>query len=99
MKSTSIRIFLLTVVLALTAQLSLAGSSLRAGQNSNSSNAGRMGGTMTSEPDPGPGPQPGVLCRRRCAILYRRCLQAAGRNPARRRACLIKYRNCLRLCK
>lgn len=87
MKSKHLRFSLLLVVLALTAQLSLATPSLRVGQNANSST------TMGEATRPMPRP-----CQRRCRVSYGMCLRRADGNPGRRRACMMRYRNCLRHC-
>jgi len=86
MKTNLIRVSLLFVLLAAVPQMSANATSVGAGQNANSS-------TTMAEPKVAPNP-----CRRKCLIVYRRCLHAAGANLAKRRACALRYRACLRHC-
>jgi hypothetical protein len=84
MKRSLVKFSLLFILLATMPQLS-SGSAF-GGQNANSS-------TTTAAPAPAPNP-----CRRRCMVGYRRCLRAAGNDPAQRKACAMRYRVCLRHC-
>ena len=86
MKTNFIRISLLLVLLAAVPQMSATATFVGTGQNSNSS-------TTAAALQPLPN-----LCRRKCMIVYRRCLHAAGTDPAKRKACALRYRACLRHC-
>ncbi len=86
MKTNLIRISLLFVLLAVVPQMSATATFVGTGQNANSS-------TTMAAPQPAPN-----LCRRKCWLVYRRCLHAAGTDPAKRKACALRYRACLRHC-
>jgi hypothetical protein len=94
MKNKEMRLSLLIVALALTAQLSFVSPSIQA-QNANSSTTNES--MMQNNNNNGPG-IPGSPCRRRCTMTYRKCLRAADGNPGRRRACAVRFRNCTRHC-
>ena len=86
MKRNLIRVSLLFVLLAAVPQMSANATLMGAGQNANSS-------TTMAAPQAVPNP-----CRHKCLIVYRRCLHAAGADPAKRKACALRYRACLRHC-
>jgi len=86
MRKNIIRFSLLIVLLAAAAQMPSASASL--GQNTNSS-------TTSTQPTP----TPVNPCRKRCRIVYSKCLHVAGADPAKRKACAVRYRACLRRCK
>jgi hypothetical protein len=87
MKNRKVRLSLLVVVLALTAQLSLISPSTLA-QNANSSTMSE--GMMQSDRSG----RSSRWCNRRCTMSYRRCLRSGGNA----RACRMRYRVCLRRC-
>jgi hypothetical protein len=87
MKRSLIKFSLLFILLAAMPQMSSSATFVGAGQNANSST------TTESEAKPVPN-----SCRRKCAIVYRRCLHAAGNDPAKRKDCARRYRVCLRHC-
>ena len=86
MKRNLIRVSLLFVLLAAVPQMSANATFMGAGQNANSS-------TTMEEAKPAPNP-----CRKKCLIVYRRCMHVAGNDPAKRKACALRYRACLRHC-
>ena len=88
MKTNLIRLALLFVLLAAVPQVSSAATFVGGGQNSNSST------TEAAEPKPVTN-----KCRHKCMVVYRRCLHAAGNDPAKRKACALRYRTCLRHCR
>jgi hypothetical protein len=88
MKRSLVKFSLLFILLATMPQLSSGSAFVGAGQNANSST------TMAQEEKPAPN-----QCKRKCAIVYRRCLHAAGNDPAKRRDCARRYRDCLRHCR
>jgi hypothetical protein len=92
MKSRYAQLSLLTVVLALAAQLFFISPTTHASQNTNSSTTTTT--TTTTMTQNGNVGIPSSACRRRCNRNYRRCI----RGWANSRRCRIQLRNCLRQC-
>ena len=85
MKKNLVRVSLLFVLLAAAPQI-ISASTVPGQINTNSNTA--------------PKPMPGPInpCQKRCRWEYRKCLHAAGADPAKRKACAARYRWCLRHC-
>lgn len=88
MKHKHARFLLFVLAMALTAQMSIASSTLTRVQNTNSS-------TVSEQDTRVPAPS---RCRVRCRRAYGICVRWSHGDPGRRRACIVRYRNCLRRC-
>ncbi|MDT4969570.1 MAG: hypothetical protein QOJ64_4307 [Acidobacteriota bacterium] len=88
MKHQHARFLLFMLAMALTAQMSIASSTLTRVQNTNSS-------TISEQDTRVPAPS---RCRIRCRRAYGVCIRLADGSAARRRSCMLRYRTCLRRC-